>query len=76
MDRKPINKPQMLFLECFITEHPPYLSGSLSCIIRYQVGDRLRAPDQKFILDKVLYYHPDHAQKVGCGVHYIKVSCS
>jgi len=40
---------------------------------RYQVGERLEIQDQRFILEKVLRYHPFFTEKIGCGVHYIKV---
>jgi hypothetical protein len=40
---------------------------------RYKVGERLETQDQRFILEKVLRYHPFCTQKIGCGVHYIKV---
>ncbi|KAL5982474.1 hypothetical protein ACLOJK_016546 [Asimina triloba] len=39
--------------------------------IVYENGDRLSPEDEKTILERLLPYHPDLEEKVGCGIDFI-----
>uniref|UniRef100_A0A0C9S197 TSA: Wollemia nobilis Ref_Wollemi_Transcript_26083_1213 transcribed RNA sequence n=1 Tax=Wollemia nobilis TaxID=56998 RepID=A0A0C9S197_9CONI len=41
---------------------------------RYRSGERLAPEDEKIVLEKLLPYHPDLEEKVGCGVDFISVA--
>ncbi|XP_074273286.1 protein DCL, chloroplastic isoform X2 [Silene latifolia] len=38
---------------------------------RYMDGERLTVDDEKFVLEKLLAYHPHSADKIGCGLDSI-----
>ncbi|RVX00044.1 Protein DCL-like, chloroplastic [Vitis vinifera] len=40
---------------------------------RYENGDRLSLEHEKFVLEKLLAYHPECEKKIGCGIDYITV---
>ncbi|PSR99775.1 Protein DCL like [Actinidia chinensis var. chinensis] len=40
---------------------------------KYGSGDRLSPEHEKTILEKLLPYHPEFEEKIGCGVDYITV---
>ncbi|CAN0872987.1 Protein DCL, chloroplastic [Linum grandiflorum] len=40
---------------------------------KYEVGDRLSEDHQRIIADRVLPYHPEYEEKIGCGLDYIKL---
>ncbi|XP_021726657.1 protein DCL, chloroplastic-like [Chenopodium quinoa] len=40
---------------------------------KYQSGDRLTAEHEKMILERLLPYHPECDNKIGCGVDYITI---
>ncbi|KAH7441735.1 hypothetical protein KP509_03G051600 [Ceratopteris richardii] len=39
----------------------------------YQLGEKLKAEDESFILEKILIHHPERKAKVGCGVDYVMI---
>lgn len=43
-----------------------------SIFARYEDGQRLNSTDESFVLD-LLEWHPSASQKMGCGIHYIKI---
>uniref|UniRef100_A0A7N0SXH3 DCL protein n=2 Tax=Kalanchoe fedtschenkoi TaxID=63787 RepID=A0A7N0SXH3_KALFE len=40
---------------------------------RYNCGDQLSREDEEAIVNKLLTYHPNHKDKIGCGVDYITI---
>ena len=40
---------------------------------RYDNGDKLSLEHEKFVLEKLLAYHPESEKKIGCGIDYITV---
>ena len=40
---------------------------------RYESGDRLSQEHDRTIVDRLLAYHPDFDNKIGCGIDYITV---
>ncbi|CBI19514.3 unnamed protein product, partial [Vitis vinifera] len=41
---------------------------------KYENGDRLSLEHEKFVLEKLLAYHPECEKKIGCGIDYITVT--
>lgn len=43
--------------------------------LRYIDGETLTTEDEKFVVEKLLAYHPHSEDKFGCGLDSIMVSC-
>lgn len=59
-----------------ILEDTVPLVGYVRMIIhsgKYENGDRLSLEHEKFVLEKLLAYHPECEKKIGCGIDYITV---
>ena len=47
---------------------------SLIFYARNMDGDLLAVEDEKIVVEKLLPYHPDYEDKIGCGIESIMVS--
>ncbi|PIN02248.1 hypothetical protein CDL12_25240 [Handroanthus impetiginosus] len=40
---------------------------------KYESGDRLSPEHERTILQRLLPYHPEYEEKIGCGVDYLTI---
>ncbi|KAF9687564.1 hypothetical protein SADUNF_Sadunf02G0106500 [Salix dunnii] len=71
-----LRKPNAPSEQDLILEDTVPLVGFVRMILhsdRYESGDRLSQEHERTIVDRLLAYHPDFDNKIGCGIDYITV---